>query len=196
MIKEIRNLQRPTTSYPYHRAGIGIPQLLSLACYAIGSVKFLKSDFSFPEQTALPDVLALTLASAYRRAFARGLLHGYRTEEEALLTVRSRIRFVDQIRRRFSVPLPVEVRYDEFTDFIPANRLVKAAADRVERMRLRSQEARRGHGWIGWMLEAVSLVEFPANYVPQVQFDRLNEYYCNVVALTRLILRRGAFEAE
>ena len=175
---------------------IGIPQLLSLACYAIGSVKFQKSDFGFPEQTALPDVLALALAAAARRAFARGLLHGYRTEEEALLTVRGRIRFDDQIRRRFGVPLPVEVRYDEFTDDIPANRLVKAAADRLKRMRLRSQEARRGLGWIGWMLEAVSLVEFPANNVPQVQFDRLNEHYRNVVALARLILRRGAFEAE
>ena len=57
---------------------------------------------------ALPDVLALALTSHARRAFSRGLLHGYRTEEEALYTVRGRIRFDEQIRRRFGIPLPVE----------------------------------------------------------------------------------------
>ena len=84
-------------------------------------VKFQETDFEFPEKVALPDALALALVSAARRAFSRGLLHGYRTEEEALQTVRGRIRFDDQIRRRFGVPLPVEVRYDEFTDDILAN---------------------------------------------------------------------------
>ena len=38
---------------------------------------------------------------------------GYRTQEDALHAVRGRIRFDDQIRRRFSIPLPIEVRYDD-----------------------------------------------------------------------------------
>ena len=62
---------------------IGITQLLSLACYAIGEVKFQPSDFNYPDAYALPDVLALALARAARSAFSRGLLHGYRTQEEA-----------------------------------------------------------------------------------------------------------------
>ena len=174
---------------------IGIPQLVSLACYAIGKVRFQESDFDFPEETALPDALALALVAAARRAFARGLLHGYRTEEEALLTVRGRIRFDDQVRRRFGVPLPVEVRYDEFTDDILANQLVQAAVVRLGGMRLRSPDARRGLGWVAAMLENVSLEEFPPNGVPEVRFDRLNEHYRNVVTLARLVLRHGAFEA-
>ena len=174
---------------------IGIPQLVSLACYAIGGVRFQKTDFDFPEHTALPDALALALTAAARRAFARGLLHGYRTEEEALQTVRGRIRFDDQVRRRFGVPLPVEVRYDEFTDDILANRLVKAAAVQLSNMRLRSPEARRGIGWVAAMLDNVSYAEFPPSGVPEVMFDRLNEHYRGVVTLARLVLRRGAFEA-
>ncbi|MYF79907.1 MAG: hypothetical protein F4180_08745 [Chloroflexi bacterium] len=105
------------------RPKIGIPQLVSLACYAIGRVRFQETDFDFPEETALPDAIALLLTRAVRHAFSRGLLHGYRTEEEALYTVRGRIRFDDQIRRRFGIPLPVEVRYDEFTDDILHNQL-------------------------------------------------------------------------
>ena len=62
---------------------IGIPQLLSLACYAIDKVGLQREQFDFPDEYALPDVLALALASAARRAFTCGLLHGYRMKEEA-----------------------------------------------------------------------------------------------------------------
>ena len=47
----------------------------------------------------------LALIAAARRAFGRGLLRGYLTEEEALHTVRGRIRFDEQIRRRYGIPL-------------------------------------------------------------------------------------------
>ena len=175
---------------------IGITQLLSLACYAIGKVKFQASDFNFPDAYALPDVLALALARAARSAFSRGLLHDYLTQEETLHTVRGRIRFDDQIRRRFSIPLPIEVRYDDFTDDILANRLVKAAVRRLGRMPLRSPDARRNLGWVAGMLDNVSLVDFPRNNVPKVPFDRLNEHYRNVVELSRLILQQNAFESR
>ena len=173
---------------------IGIPQLLSLACYAIGQIKFQREDFDYPEDIALPDVLALALHAQARRAFAAGLLHGYRTEEEALYAVRGRIRFDEQLRRRFGVALPVEVRYDEFTDDILTNRLVKAAATLLGHMRLRSRDARIGLGWVAAMLDNVSLVEYPVHQVPEVSFDRLNEHYRGVVALSRLVLQRSAFQ--
>ena len=176
---------------------MGIPQLLSLACYATGVVKLHRlRQFDFREETALPDTLALALTSAARQAFSRGLLHGYRTEEEALYTVRGRIRFDEQLRRRFGVSLPVEVHYDEFTEDILANRVVKAAALRLGGMRLRSQAARGGLGWIAGMHNQVSPVEFPPGEVPAVTFDRLNDHYRGVVELSRLILRHSAFESD
>ena len=175
---------------------IGIPRLLSLACYAMGAYRLQEEQlFDFEERVALPDALALALGAAARRAFSRGLLHGYITEEEALYTVRGRIRFDEQLRRRFGVSLPVEVRYDEFTDDVLPNRLVKAAAGRLGMMQLRSHGARRGLGWIAGMLDNVSFVEFRPDSVPEVPVDRLNEHYAGVVALSRLILRHGAFES-
>ena len=175
---------------------IGIPQLLSIACYAQGEIKFQPKDFNFKEEPALPDVLARALASHARRAFSRGLLHGYRTEEESLHTVRGRIMFAEQIRRRFGVPLPVEVRYDDFTDDVLANRLVKAAAAQLGNMALRSTEVRQDLRRITAVLDNVSWEEFPASAVPPVRFDRLNEHYRSVVTLSRIILRHGAFEAQ
>ncbi len=175
---------------------IGIPQLLSLACYALGLYKpQAQKLFDFQKAQAIPDVLALALFEAARRAFGRGLLRGYLTEEDALHTVRGRIRFDEQIRRRYGIPLPIELRFDEFTEDILANRLVKAAMARLRHMTLRSSEARRGLGWIAATLENVSLLEFRRRNVPEVRFDRLNEHYRDVVGLARLILLHSEFES-
>ena len=111
--------------------------------------------------------------------------------------MRGRIRFDDQLRRPGSAsPCPSEVRYDEFTDDVLPNQLVKAAAYRLGRTRLRSARARAGIGLAGGDAGVdVSLIEFPPIDVPAVRYDRLNEHYRSVVELSRLILRHGAFEA-
>ena len=152
---------------------MGIPQVLSLACYAMGVFRPQQDrPFDFRESESLPDTLAIALSSAARGAFVRGLLHGYREEEDALQTVRGRIRLEEQMRRRFGIGLPVEVRYDEFTDDIPENRLVKAAVIRLSVMRLRSLKARRGLSWVAGMLEQVAPTEYGPNDVPEIHFDR------------------------
>ena len=178
------------------RPKLDISRVLFLASYAPGAFDLREERFDFKEEHTLVEALALALEAAARRAFARGLLHGYRTEEEALHTVRGRILVAEQIRRRFGVPVPIEVRYDEFTEDILANRLVKAAAGLLGRMRIRSSRARAGLRWIGAMLGNVSPVRFARSEVPEVAFDRLNAHYREVVALARLILRHWAFEAE
>ena len=53
---------------------IEIGQLISLACYAISEVRFQGSDFDFPQESALPDVIAAMFADAAEKAFVRGLL--------------------------------------------------------------------------------------------------------------------------
>ena len=175
---------------------IGILQLLSLACYAIGEYKPDDSLFDYEERNSLPDALALALGTAARRAFSRGLAHGYRTREEALQTVRGRIRFNDQIRHRYGIAPPVEVRYQEFTDDVLENQLIKAAAYRLGHLRPRAPRARQGLGWIAGMLDNVSHKEFAPQNVPDPKLNRLNEHYANVITLARLILRHGEFESK
>ena len=175
---------------------IPIRQLVSLLCYAIGHVRFQEDEFGFAEESALPDALALAFGAAARRCFSRGLLHGYRTKEDAMHAVRGRIRLDDQIRRRSGVFLPIEVRYDEYTDDILPNRLVKAAALRLRGMPFLSSDASRQLAWIAGMLGGVTHVEFPRVAVPEMKFDRLSEHYRGVVTLAHLILRHGMFEAD
>ena len=178
------------------RPKLDVNAVLFLASYALGSFEPRQLNFfSFSETRPPVEATALLFAHAARRAFSRGLLHGYRTEEEAILTVRGRIRAVEQMRRRFGIPFPVEVRYDDFTEDITENQLVKAATHALGAIRLRDPKSRAALGRVAATLENVSLVHFPPQLVPEVTFNRLNEHYRQVVGLSRLILRHTTVEA-
>lgn len=175
----------------YIEPKVTIRRLLYLALYAAGDVELREESFLFErvKNPTLADLLALALGRAAGRAFRQGLWQGYRVREEALHTVRGRIMVAEQIRRRFDMPLPVEVRYDEYTEDVLANRLIKAAARLLRGMRLTASEAREGLRHIDATLENVTPVRYPPNDVPEVKFTRLNDHYKDAVAIARLILR-------
>ena len=146
------------------------------------------------EEASLVDAVAPAFISHTRSAFRRGLLQGYRTEEDALTTIRGRVRFDEQIRRRLGIFPPVEVRFDEFTEDIEPNRLIKAALAQLSRTPLRSSRVQRALHSFGHLLERVQLVHYPRAAVPKITYNRLNEHYRPAVELARLILSSSAFE--
>lgn len=139
------------------------------------------------ERLDLHEALVPAFLRLLHRALGRGVLQGYRTEEDALLTVRGRIRFGEQIRRRFDSPLPIEVAYDEFTEDIELNRVLRAAISRLARMPLRRAEHREGLRAYDTALERVSLVPYP-NAPSSPAYTRLNEHYRGAVEMARLII--------
>ena len=178
------------------RPKLEVSRVLYLASYAMGAFKLREELFEFEDADTLIAALAPAFVGAAQRAFGRGLLHGYQTREEALYTVRGRIAFAEQIRRRFDVPLPVEVRYDDFTDDIEANRQVKAAAMILGGMRIEHAETRDGLRRVAATLANVTPVHYRRDDLPEVKFDRLNAHYREVVELARLILRHTSFESQ
>lgn len=178
------------------RPKLEVSRVLFLASYAMGAFRLRDEPYAFEDKETVVEALAPALVATARRAFGRGLLHGYRAEEEALHTVRGRITVAEQVRRRFDIPLPVEVRYDDFTDDILPNRLVKAAASVLGAMHIEASDAREGLRWMDATLGNVSLLRFAPLDVPAVAFNRLNEHYREVVELSRLILRYRAIEMD
>ncbi|MCY4617737.1 MAG: hypothetical protein OXD50_04165 [Chloroflexi bacterium] len=177
------------------RPKLSIRRVLYLAAQAMNIVDFRDEPFGFDESATPQNILAPAFIAAAQRAFSRGLMHGYRSVEDTLTTVRGRIDFAEQVRRRFDIPLPVEVRYDDFTEDVLINRLVKAAARRLAGLRIEEARWRRGLGRIDATLANVSLIQVPDHQLPTVEFDRLNEHYRDVVELSRLILRHTALDA-
>jgi 5-methylcytosine-specific restriction enzyme subunit McrC len=172
---------------------IPIDRVLFMVSYALDPKRWRENPFQFPESSLVEAVIPGFMAQV-RRAFHRGILQSYRSEEAALTTIRGRLRFDDQIRKRFGFFPPAEVRYDEFTEDIELNRLIKAAIASLGRTRIRSDEARRSLRTFDSLLSTVSLVDYHPQRLPDIHFDRLNEHYRPAINLARLILRSMAFE--
>jgi 5-methylcytosine-specific restriction enzyme subunit McrC len=173
---------------------IPIDRVLFLLSYALDPRAWRATSFDFAERHSLLEAVVEAFLRQVRQAFRRGVLQGYRSEEEALPGVRGRIRLDDQLRRRFGIAPPVEVRYDDFTEDIEPNRLILAAASRLERMRLRSEESKASLRWIDSALERVSPQEYDLAHIPEISWNRLNEHYRWAVELARLILRGTMFD--
>lgn len=140
------------------------------------------------------DAIAAAFARETRRAIGRGLLRGYRREEEALHGVRGRIRFADQLRRRPGVPLPVEVAFDEFTADVEENRLLHAALRLLARLPLRSADARAEVRALLPRFADVGAPSYRRGGAPDIAWTRLNAHYRRAAALARLVVEWSSLE--
>lgn len=173
---------------------IPIDRVLFLISYALRTAEWRSPDFSFASSDSLVEAVALSFAAHLQRAFRSGLLQGYRNEEDALTTVRGRIRFAEQLKRRFGAAPPIEVAYDDFTEDVRENRILKAALMKLRRMRIRSREVQTKLSRFEQLLSPVSVEHFDRGNLPTIHYSRLNEHYRPAVELAELILRVQSLE--
>jgi 5-methylcytosine-specific restriction enzyme subunit McrC len=173
---------------------IGIPRLMFMISYALDPRHWRQIETPMASDPTVFEAVVPSLLLLVRRATARGLLQGYRVEEEALATVRGRIRFDEQIRRRHGILPPIEVRFDDFTEDIEENRMLLAAVSRLRCLPLRSMESSRSLRRLEHALRNVSLVSYARTAVPQIIFTRLNGRYRSAIELARLILEASSLE--
>ncbi len=175
------------------RPKIPIDRVMFLVAYALNPNDWRQYNFDLIQATDVLESIIPAFVHHTRQAVRRGLLQGYRRQEEALHTVRGRIRFDEQIKRRFGVPLPIEVVFDEFTEDIEENRLVKAALHRLAHLPVRSQLARRDVHALRPGFDTVELGAYSRG-TPEVQYTRLNNHYRPAVQLARLIIDNSSLE--
>ncbi|WP_397427770.1 5-methylcytosine restriction system specificity protein McrC [Pseudarthrobacter equi] len=176
---------------PKDRLGLG--RLLFLLSYA-GEQGFRPDSVAAFEERELWSALAESLAQLAERALGRGVLQGYRTVDESLRTVKGRIRISDQISRRPGMLVPLEVSYDEFTEDIAENRILRAALERMGQVpRVRPEVLSRLRLLKG-KLDGVTRLPSGAP-LPPWKPSRMNLRYHAVLRLAELILRNASAEA-
>jgi 5-methylcytosine-specific restriction enzyme subunit McrC len=176
------------------RPKLSIERVLFLISYAMAPKQFRHTGFDLTQHDDIVDAIIPGFVFQLRKALRQGLLQGYRIEEDCLNTVRGRIRFADQIRDRFGICPPVEVRYDEFTVDVLENRLLKAALARLRMLRIRSETVRKALRDFDSVLAEVQFVHFDSRNLPDVTDTRLNEHYRPAIELAKLILRNTSFD--
>jgi len=135
--------------------------------------------------------MAHSLVASVEGALTRGLLQGYRTEQEALLTVRGRIAFEEQIRRRPGVGVPIEVRYDDFSSDIAENQILLAAIHLMLSVPRVPSEARRRLLHLAAKFSGVSRLP-PGTVLPGWHPSRLNGRYHAALGLADILLSHGS----
>jgi 5-methylcytosine-specific restriction enzyme subunit McrC len=115
---------------------IDIARLMFLVEYARQgkSADWKDEEVTAREEDGVVGAVAWAFGRAAQRALRPGVLTGYREVEAAELLVRGKIRIADQVRRRHTLALPVELIYDDLTMDIPENRLLLSAASELRRL--------------------------------------------------------------
>ena len=172
---------------------LGLRRLLFLLSYA-GEQGFREDSVAAVEHQDLWSALAESLAQLAERALTRGPLQGYVTVEESLRTVKGRIRISEQISRRPGLMVPLEVSYDEFSEDIAENRILRAALARMGQVPgVRPEVLSRLRRLGGKLDGATSLV--PGAPLPHWQASRMNLRFHAALRLAEVILRNCSAEA-
>ena len=176
------------------RPKIPVDRVMFLMTYALDPRHWRNEAIDLTPDSDVLEAVALAFSLRTQRAIHRGLLRGYRREEDALNTVRGQIRFADQIGRRYGLPLPIEVAYDEYTEDIEHNRLLKTALHRLSHAQIRSMTVRQELRRLRSAFDMVQLGAYRRGVVPAIRYTRLDEHYRPAVELARLIIENSSLE--
>jgi 5-methylcytosine-specific restriction enzyme subunit McrC len=142
----------------------------------------------------LVPAFAGTLHRQLARALAGGVLHGYRSVDEASPVLRGRLRETDQLGRHLGRPLPLEIRHDEFTIDIAENQILATAVHRMLRVPGVDEESMRALRHLLGKLTGVTLLS-PGAVVPKWHASRLNARYLIALRLAEMVLASTSVEA-
>ncbi len=174
------------------RPKFDVRRLLFLLGYA--PPQFTAGIVKLQREPELTETMVRMMAQEVSHALGRGPLMGYRRREESANTIRGRIRIGDQLRSRYTIPLPIEVGYDDFTVDVEENRVLLAALMRAERLRLDDRLLRRRlHELVG-ALEGVTPISYTYRGLPEIHRSRRNHHYAPALDLARAVI--GATSAE
>jgi 5-methylcytosine-specific restriction enzyme subunit McrC len=166
---------------------LAIPHLMFLLGYAADPSGWKSFVAGFEQESDLFSAIANGFAWQVTWALDRGILRGYILKEERRVTPRGRVLFARQAATGRGLPVPVEVGYDEFTENVLENRMLKTAALLVSRLPRLPPTTRRRLYRIRTALDAVEPLQ-PWHNVKAPPPTRLNERYSPALALAELIL--------
>jgi 5-methylcytosine-specific restriction enzyme subunit McrC len=172
---------------------VGISQILFLLSYA-NDPGFRPENVEAVQSTDLWAALGETLARLCEQATMRGVLQGYVSQDEALRTLRGRIRLSDQVTRRPGTNYPVEATHDEFTVDIPENQILRSAVRRMLTIPRLEPGIRRRLAHVDRTLMDVSVLSRGSG-IPSWTPSRLNAAYVPAMRIAQIILRNTVAEA-
>ena len=174
---------------------VEIARLLFMLGYSLHGAAWQPSAVDVGEAPDLVPAIAQALWRQVSRAIYQGLLPGYVVREESSLVLRGRLLESAQLARHHGQPLPLEIRYDEFTVDIPENQILRTACERMLLVpRVEAESSRMLRRLLRDFADVGSIRRGDA--VPAWQPTRINVRYHTALRLAELVLRATSAEHD
>ncbi len=174
---------------------VPIARLLFLLGYSRHATAWRPETVPLDEAADLVPAVAQALWRQTERATHQGLLPGYILVEESSQVLRGRLRESEQLHRHHGLPLPLEIRHDEFTIDIPENQILRTACERMLAVpRVDAESQRMLRRLLRDFSEVTSLSR--GDPVPAWVPTRLNARYHVALRLAELVLRATSVEHQ
>lgn len=178
------------------RPKVGLKNLFFLLGYGVELTSWAEERFPYEEDPDLLKAVAYIFEAEVSRAARQGLVRGYQAQHETLTTLRGRIDIAGQIRTRQSRPFPLECAFEEYTEDIELNRVVKAALRSLLRVPRLSLDIVRRLRFRYRIFDEVESIAYGPGSVPDIDFTRLNEHWRPAAELARLILNQESLRDQ
>ncbi|MCR2791690.1 McrC family protein [Microbacterium sp. zg.Y625] len=145
------------------------------------------SETAYGADASIPVAIARAFIVALDEATRRGLLKGYRSVQDSASVVRGRWDIPRQLGKRPGIPLPIEIDFDDFTEDIDENRILRTALRVLGR--LAGVTDALGHSFKAMQVLFADVESLPRGLpLPEVRLHRLNQHYAAPLRLARVIL--------
>ena len=138
-------------------------------------------------ETSIPTAIGRAFLDSLDKSTRHGLLKGYRSVQDSGAVVRGRWDIPRQLAKRPGIPLPVEIDFDDFTEDIDENRILRTALRALVRMDDVADSL--GPAMKSMQVLFADVESLPRGIpIPVVRTHRLNEHYEMPLRLARVIL--------
>jgi len=174
---------------------VPIARLLFLVGYSQHAAAWRPETVPLDEAADLVPAIAQALWRQTEWAIHQGLLPGYILIEESSQVLRGRLRESEQLHRHHGLPLPLEIRHDEFTIDIPENQILRTACERMLTVpRVDAESQRMLRRLLRDFSEVASLPR--GDPIPAWQPARLNARYHVALRLAEIVLHATSVEHD
>jgi 5-methylcytosine-specific restriction enzyme subunit McrC len=174
---------------------IEIARLLFLLGYSAHAAAWQAEAVPVAEAADLVPAAAQALWRQTEQAIHQGLLPGYVVVEESSQVLRGRLRESAQLHMHHGLPLPLEIRHDEFTTDIAENQILRTACERMLLVPRVDPESSRMLRRLLRDFTGVGSIPH-GDPIPAWQPTRLNTRYHTALRLAELVLRATSVEHE
>ena len=173
---------------------IPVRHLLFLIAYSADPKNWRDTYSRFEASDYWHESLIRSFYGLVQKVIVKGLMIGYRQQEDSLPTIRGRILFDEIVKTNAGTVFPIPVRFDELTEDIEVNRRIKSAVYTASSMRLRSAPNRRSIHMILRELSQIQLTHYDRRNLTQISSPSLSHDYRLALQLADLILRHCSIE--